>query len=67
MAATWEDSMKYLYAPKADKSAADFAGKRMAWLPIGGDEGFAKIEILKQENDDCQINLIDTNEVKIKN
>jgi len=67
MAATWEDSAKFLYAPKADKSAADFAGKRMAWIPVGGDEGFAKIEIIKQEGDDCQINLIDTNEKRTVN
>ena len=54
--------MKYLYAPKAP-AGGDFAGKKMAWLPVPGDDGFAKIEILAQEGDDCQINLVDTNEV----
>ena len=63
MAATWEDSCKYLYAPKNANTASDFAGKKMAWLPIPGDEGFAKVEILKQEGDDCQVNLVETNEV----
>ena len=65
MAATWEDSCKYLYAPKNADKSSDFAGKKMAWLPVPGDEGFARIEILKQEGDDCQINLVDTNEVRI--
>ena len=63
MGATWEDSCKFLYGPKAG-AAADFAGKKMAWLPIPGDDGFARIEILKQEGDDCQVNLVDTGEVQ---
>ena len=62
MKATWEDSCRYLYAPKGG-AAGDFAGKKMAWLPIDGDEGFAKIEILKQEGDDCQVELVETKEV----
>jgi len=63
MAVSWEDSKKYLFIPAGMAGKADdFAGKRMAWLPIPGDEGFAKIEILKQDGDDCQINKIDTNE-----
>lgn len=66
MTATWEESSKYLYAPKAP-AGGDFAGKKMAWLPIPGDDGFAKIEILKQEGDDCQINLVDTNEKRTVN
>lgn len=67
MAATWEDSCKYLYAPKNADKSSDFAGKKMAWLPVPGDEGFARIEILKQEGDDCQINLVDTNEKRTVN
>ena len=63
MAATWEDSQRYLFAPPADKTAQDFAGKKMAWIVGPGDDGFAKVEILKQEGDDCQINLVETNEV----
>ena len=62
MTASWEDSCRYLYAPKSD-GANDFAGKKMAWLPVPGDEGFARIEILKQEGDDCQILMVDNNEV----
>jgi len=67
MAATWEDSCKYLFAPKNANTASDFAGKKMAWLPVPGDDGFAKIEILKQEGDDCQVNLVETNEKRSVN
>lgn len=66
MAATWEDSCKYLYPPKIT-GGDDFGGKKMAWLPIPGEDGFAKIEILKQEGDDCQVNLVETNEKRTVN
>lgn len=59
---TLEDSMKYLVPPPNTNVAGDFAGKKMAWLPIPGDDGFAKIEVLKTEGDQCEVDLVDLGE-----
>ena len=64
MAATWEESSRYLFVDtKAVSKDSDYGGKKMAWIPVPGDDGFAKVEILKQEGDDCQVLNVNTNEV----
>jgi len=61
--ATWEESLVFLAIPKGGKGKGDdFAGKKMAWMPIEGDDGFAKVEVTKTEGDNCEVKRLDSNE-----